>query len=290
MGARASLLFLALAATGCLSALSQPRIPLSRGAPPWGLNRELLTPSTREIVLVIDLVAGHVPETRALDALTRLASRYGERPARWVIARTPAAPRTLRADTSYVFVSYVGARIPHFGLTHAERRFGRPIWFIEINQELHRTFKWLLPEWRLEEQTLIHEYGHALGLPSPDHQFEFGGAHCVRPDCALTLPWPRAILYGALHTFILGEYLEDYCEECRRAIAEAKAAWRARAAERGRSEVVDAAEVGGRARGDLHDAGARESEERAAIAGREDASGVGVARGVEVGVARSCER
>ena len=70
---------------------------------------------------------------------------------------------------------------------------------IEINQERHRVWSWFLPERHLEAQTLVHEYGHHLGLPPCDHGYyrdypDFtGGAHCVNPDCALSKPRLRAL-------------------------------------------------------------------------------------------------
>ena len=52
------------------------------------------------------------------------------------------------------------------------------------------------------------------------------GAHCVNPDCALSKPRLRALLYGFWHVALAHHYLEDYCAQCRAAIAAAKAYWR----------------------------------------------------------------
>jgi hypothetical protein len=183
---------------------------------------------TRRIVIAVELVDGHAPERDALDRLARLAARYGERPATW---RAGPLPATLAADTSYVDVRYVGNRLDKWGLSYWRRVAGHIVYVIEINQERHRQWKWFLPERHLEAQTLIHEYGHQLGLPPPEHGYyrdypDFSdGAHCVNPDCALSKPRLRALLYGFWHVALARHYLEDYCAQCRAAIAAAKAYW-----------------------------------------------------------------
>ena len=181
---------------------------------PWTLNRELLLPVNRRIAIAVDLVAGHAPERDALDRLTRLAARYGERPASWVVLGAAGAPPLhfdgdrltasgpLDADTSYVVVRYVGARLPQWGLSYPTEVAGHVAYVIVVNQERHRRWSWFLPERHLEAQTLIHEYGHLLGLPPFDHGYYVDypalsdGAHCVNPDCALSKPRWRALLYG----------------------------------------------------------------------------------------------
>jgi hypothetical protein len=244
-------LVLSLLASGCAASLREQVTPYPAGAPrvvPWQLNRELLTPVNRRIQFVVDVAAGHAPEWKAIDDMTRLAARYGERPASWVRLHDAGAPvahwdgdrlrvgGALDADTSYVFLRYVGTRIAHFGWSYAERVGDRTVYVILVNQERHREWRWLLPERRLEEQTLIHEYGHLLGLPSCDHGYyplypSFAeGAHCVNPDCALSKPRARAVLYGIANVIFRRRYLEDYCAACRRALADAKSYWRARIA------------------------------------------------------------
>jgi hypothetical protein len=172
------------------------------------------------------------------------SARYGERPAGWALAGTPGTPAirwegdALRSGpldpwVSYVLVRYVGWQIPNFGWSYALRVGDRVVHVILVNQERHRRYHSLvLPERRLEQQTLIHEYGHLLGLPPFDHGYFAlypdlsGGAHCVNPDCALSKPRFRALLYGLFHTVFGRHFLEDYCCACQRAIAAAKALWR----------------------------------------------------------------
>ncbi len=229
---------LALCAPGCAASSLRERVtPFPPGTPhavPWQLNRELLQPVNKRIQFVVEILQGHLPEPEALDDLVRLAARYGERPASWVLSGGPGAPvRALDPDTTYVFIRYVGWRIPNFGLSFAQQFAGRRVYLIEINQSRHRRWRSsVLPERRLEEQTLVHEYGHLLGLPPYDHGYfqrypDFsGGAHCVNPDCPLTKPTLRSILFGIGNTAFRRRFLEDYCAQCRRAIEAAKAYWR----------------------------------------------------------------
>jgi hypothetical protein len=232
MIARALVMALALA-SGCAATTyrehTTPFPPSTPRTVPWTLERELVMPVNRRIVFAVELVEGHAPERYALDRLCAVAARYGERPASWIVG---APPTPLAADTSYIIVRYVGARLPQWGLEYSTRLGGRLIHVIEINQERHRQWKWFLPERHLEAQTLVHEYGHALGLPPFDHGYyrdypDFSdGAHCVNPDCALSKPRPRALLYGFWHVVLAHHYLEDYCAQCRAAIAAAKRWWR----------------------------------------------------------------
>ena len=215
-------------ATGCAATFREQVSAMSAERPskaPWGLNRELLMPETKRILFVVEWVEGHEPEWKALDALVRLASRYGGRPANWR-RHKPNALLKLEPDTSYVLVRYVGNRINHFGEAYESMIDDRQVYVLRINQEVHRPFRTLVPQAKLEEQTLVHEYGHHLGLPTHDHgYYPGGGMHCVNPDCALSKPRLKAILYNSFHIAFGRQYLEDYCEECRRAIDAARKHW-----------------------------------------------------------------
>jgi hypothetical protein len=242
-----AIVWLAALASGCAASLREHVTPFPASTPravPWTLNRELLTAANRRIVIAVELVEGHPPERAALDTLARLASRYGERPASWVVLGTDGAPPlrsdgdkitasgALDRDTSYVLVRYVGERLSHWGLSYSTRVAGRPLYVIVVNQERHRRWRGFLPERHLEAQTLVHEYGHLIGLPPFDHGYypffpDFSdGAHCVNPDCALSKPRLRALLFGFVHIAFGRHYLEDYCAACRAAIAASKRYWR----------------------------------------------------------------
>lgn len=214
-------------ATGCAATFREQvsatsaELPMSvRGE----LNHELLLPETKQISFIVERVEGHEPEREALDALVRLASRYGGRPASWRRHETNA-PLKLEPDTTYVIVQYVGNQLSHYGVAYTEMIDDHQVYVIQINQEVHRKFRMLIPQAKLEEQTLVHEYGHHLGLPTRDHGYFTGGMHCVNPNCALSKPRLKAILYNAFHIAFGRHYLEDYCEECQRAIDAARKQW-----------------------------------------------------------------
>lgn len=224
---RVLVLLLCAFAPGCAATFREQVTTMSAEVPrtvPWELNRELLMPETKRILFVVEWIEGHEPRWEALDALVRLASRYGGRPARW-LRHQPNAPLELEPDTSYVRVRYVGHRTGSFGVASSELIDDRLVYVILINQEAHRKFRMFAPQAKLEEQTLVHEYGHHLGLPTHDHGYYEGGMHCVNPDCALSKPRTKAILYNSFHIAFGRQYLEDFCEECRRAIEAARRHW-----------------------------------------------------------------
>ncbi|MGZ3442732.1 MAG: hypothetical protein ACXVDD_24595, partial [Polyangia bacterium] len=148
-----AILSFAALASGCAASLREHVTPFPASTPravPWTLNRELLTAANRRIVIAVELVEGHPPERAALDTLARVASRYGERPASWVVLGSDGAPplhvdgETIRAtgpldrDASYVLVRYIGERLSHWGLSFTTRVAGRALYVIEVNQERHR--------------------------------------------------------------------------------------------------------------------------------------------------------
>jgi tetratricopeptide (TPR) repeat protein len=87
----------------------------------------------------------------------------------------------------------------------------------------------------LEEMTLVHEFGHLIGLVgNPRHE---RGAparphHCVSLTCAMALPTVRVIARN-LVMGIFNRFPVDYCSECQADIRKAQAYWRERAVEGG---------------------------------------------------------
>jgi hypothetical protein len=243
-------------AGGCAHALREPRTPYPDTSPhasPWRLNRELLqSGTTSRILFVVDVEGGTAPSQEPLDHLAEIASKYAQRPARWVIIGDPAAPQVetdragalrcpsglLDPNTSYVFIRYVGtAGEGMYGRTLALRVApecgDKRIFAIQIAQDTlaeHR-FLWLTKT-SLERNDLVHEYGHVLGLGSnPDHGFYpdypdiSAGDHCVNPQCALASPRPRAGVYRFLKTGFTFRVNDDFCAQCRRDIEAARRFW-----------------------------------------------------------------
>ena len=235
MAARALVLALAVAtSSGCAATMyrehTTPFPPSTPRTVPWSLNRELLTPVNKRIVFVVEArrrSRARARRAQSAGARWRSATASGRRrgsPARCRRRSTPS--------TTYVHIRYIGNQLNTGacrigGASPATRSTSS-----RSTRRCHRKWKWFLPERHLEAQTLIHEYGHHLGLPPLDHGYyrdypDFSdGAHCVNPDCALSKPRARALLYGFWHVALARHYLEDYCAQCRASIAAAKAYWR----------------------------------------------------------------
>jgi hypothetical protein len=237
-----------------------PYPPTAPHGAPWGLNRELLLPETTStIVFLVEVSEGREPKSEALDSLARIASKYGERPAYWLSLSDPSAPGVvweqpqdtrghlgritcpegpLDPATSYVFVRYVGESWDAYGQAVAilaSAECGRAEFpALAIAQGLldERRILWLTRR-QIEERTLLHEYGHILGLgTNPAHGYwpsvlpYDGGGHCVNPSCALVLPDTKTIAYGVYRTGLTFRQVHDYCKDCRRDIEWAKRHWR----------------------------------------------------------------
>lgn len=84
---------------------------------------------------------------------------------------------------------------------------------------------------KLERMTLIHEFGHQLGLVAnrsherrPPHE-----RHCTSLKCLMGHPTARVIARNAL-AGLFNAFMVDYCELCQEDIRRSQAEWRARAA------------------------------------------------------------
>jgi len=245
-----------LPVAGCAHALRETVTPFPENAlhaSPWRLNRELLMPGTSSrILFVVDYEAGLIPRLEPLDHLAEIAGKYGDRPASWIMLGDHNAPQvetdragTLRCpdgpldpDTSYVFIRYVGsAGEGMYGRTLVLRVSpecgDKRIYAIQIAQDTLAShhFLWLTRA-RLEENDLVHEYGHVLGLGSnpvhgfyPDYPDLSAGDHCINPQCALASPRPRAGVYRFFKTGFTFRVNGDFCAQCRRDVEDARRYW-----------------------------------------------------------------
>ncbi len=242
--------WLTLQLCGCAAVLRHPRTPFSPDSPdhvPWLLTRPLLD-GERRVLIVVENHEGREPDLRALESFRRRVSGYSGKeallrgtdsapPCQW-ISDDEAQCDGIDPQKEYpVFLQYVG-QADYFGETRPIR--GRvksieiPTSGIRIAQTTldGEAFLWLSRR-RLEEMTLLHEYGHALGLASnPQHSYlddypdlSRASAHCRNPNCPVSRPTWRAVVYGALRTGLTFRFLTDYCADCRKDIAAAKSFW-----------------------------------------------------------------
>lgn len=228
--------------------------------PPWGLNREFLLTGGRRILFVADAHPKARPSERALRRLAEVASRYCECQADWVRLGERGVPRFLRTSSGsircegeppdppsiYVLVTYVDDLGGHYGATRIVETEGQcnegGLFEILISKNKigKAAFLWLTRT-RLEERVLVHEYGHVLGLgTNPAHSYLVGfpskAPHCVRPDCAMSVPRWRSLAFTAYFTGLTFRNIADYCRLCRRDIYEAKSYWAASQASPSKAE------------------------------------------------------
>ncbi|MCP3979586.1 MAG: hypothetical protein GY716_09690 [bacterium] len=99
-----------------------------------------------------------------------------------------------------------------------------------VAREPHRRYArrtWLGVD-KFERTTLIHEFGHVLGLVTNDrHEMNVvESRHCTRLGCIVTRPTTRVILRNSIPG-LFGVLPDDFCKLCRRDIERARAYWAA---------------------------------------------------------------
>jgi len=134
------------------------------------------------------------------------------------------------------------AVIPHslddaglYGHAHGwvVEREGRRRWIDGISL-FHETISKTATLWvnaeRIERATLIHEFGHLLGLVhNPAHTQKGNLGHCTSPKCVMTHPRWRSRVYWST-VGVLGKRMPtDFCHDCQADIVWAKGRWIAKA-------------------------------------------------------------
>lgn len=99
------------------------------------------------------------------------------------------------------------------------------------SEKLSRSARLWITAARIDRSTLVHELGHKLGLVShPGHSQKGSPGHCSEPQCVMTHPRLRSLLYGALPALLAGHIPRDYCRRCRDDIRRAQVWWKRLAA------------------------------------------------------------
>lgn len=104
------------------------------------------------------------------------------------------------------------------GHVHVERPDGSfvriPVIYMAMDPIVRSSILWLAPK-RSERSTLVHEYGHLLGLTrDPRHSTRVGGGHCTEPQCVMDGPTRKKILYNLPRGFFTGRLPTWYCTKC----------------------------------------------------------------------------
>ena len=108
-----------------------------------------------------------------------------------------------------------------------------PVIYMASQTIVDNSILWLAPK-RGERSTLIHEFGHMLGLSRVEsHAQREDPSHCTEPQCVMAPPRVRNILYNAPRGFFTGTIPTWYCRKCTGDLATARA-W---AAEQSRNGV-----------------------------------------------------
>jgi len=174
------------------------------------------------VILDTEIPLARWNETRASrDAMRALADTYAR-------AEQALVPGT---EWRYVlFVPDLGPRLFGYSWTTWTERGGNAIEvrYVVVSHEAHAKFAhlWLSLD-RMEEMTLIHEFGHVLGLvQNPRH--ERTGAwhrlHCTSLDCQMAHPTPRVIARN-FFPGLFNHFMHDYCDACRSDIRRAQEYW-----------------------------------------------------------------
>jgi tetratricopeptide (TPR) repeat protein len=215
-----------------------------------------------KLIVEIDAVEGYEPSPDAIASLRRILEEHVEPGRSFEVVRDDTIPKSewdaltdrndltslveqhvdhlpeIRGDTALVYILYV----PRFG---GRTLFGMATgWTIQgphgplavdgivMVQESFREQArlWIGPE-KIEDATLIHEFGHVLGLTrNPAHEQTIAPFHCANPQCLMTHPRLRSILYNLPRGIVTGRLPRDYCSDCRADLDTAKRRWRERAA------------------------------------------------------------
>jgi predicted outer membrane lipoprotein len=197
-----------------------------------------------ELQIEVDYFAGFRPSEQALETLLAIAERYCEKPGgiRLVVdeqiplpakgERTRDALRELgrkhcglqaSAGVLPLYILYADyfpgrgtlatadAALPSRGRIPSILMYRE---VIEANARLH------ISGTEIETHTLVHEFGHLLGLAeNPAHQAKNAAFHCTRPECAVAggLTTGKAVWANFVYNpfrLIFGNMPKDYCVEC----------------------------------------------------------------------------
>ncbi len=226
------------------------------------MNARLLSAGLVDrLVVEIDWVEGCEPKPKAIKALRKAIAKYtvlggnteiilddqipGEE---WKnqndFDSTPLVKKYLDhvpnepEGTEVLYLLYSPGSKGYFGIARwwTFERDGKVISVNGINIFTNaldqRSILWITRA-KAERSTLVHEFGHTLGLVWNNNHVQAGNPlHCRNPQCVMTHPRARSIAYSFIPALFAGQIPKDYCKDCRTDIRRAKAIWE----EKGTSE------------------------------------------------------
>ncbi len=264
LAARAALVLSLGVLCGCHTMLRYKPVEPGRAPSPVAevagtLNPYVLTGlASKRLVVEVDWIAGNEPSAYALDGLRARLAEYVSAGREVRVEKgeeIPADewPAGLREDRmrevmdrhlthdpggtdQVVYILYVSRFHGHFGfssewpVTRAGRTtlVGGCVVCMEAARK--QAFLWISAR-KIERATLVHEFGHVLGLVrNPRHEQAGDPVHCTHTECLMGHPRPRTIVANFFRGFFTGRLPGDYCRACRDDIRRAHAYWAAQAA------------------------------------------------------------
>lgn len=242
------------------------RYPVEGPHPDRSLERETLDAMNpfvltdlvyRTLVVEVDAVEGYEPDPDALEALRATIREHADPGRAFVVVRDDTIPKAeydaakgnvrelverhldrvpdLERSEEVVSVLYVpdaGGGVFGYHTTWMFERDGQRVVVdgVVIGTDAIREHArlWIGPR-KIERATLIHEFGHVLGLVGvSSHEQRRDPLHCSNPQCVMNHPRWRPILYNLPRALFTGRLPYAYCRDCRADIERAKRAWHER--------------------------------------------------------------
>ena len=183
------------------------------------------SPPGRSIEIVIDQEIPHV-ELSGSNSPGEIVARLVERYAGVERAR---APRT--AWRYLLFVPTAGVYFGHtFNVPVTRDALTTVVQGLIVSRSAHLRYAWFWIDLDLlERMTLVHEFGHLLGLvrnPHHERREPAHRGHCTSLTCSMAHPTWRVIARNFV-AGVFNRYMSDYCADCQDDIRRAQAYWRA---------------------------------------------------------------
>jgi hypothetical protein len=176
----------------------------------------------------IDIVSDQEIRRGDWDALSSVPSRIDE-----IVRRYAGVEGANQPRTAWRYVLFVPEAGRYFGHTFATvmERDGRTttVLGVLVSHAAHdRYAKLWIDLDRLQRMTLVHEFGHLLGLvgnPRHERRDPAHRHHCTSLTCSMAHPTWRVIARN-FAAGLFNRHMTDYCADCQADIRRTQAYWR----------------------------------------------------------------